>query len=184
MSGNKSRVKNGNSRKWNYSYKKLEGKVLAEMMTKAWGRITASESLTEIPFERHSSLKGQEVGTQCEWMQQFCLWLRCYVTAVWAWNICKSIQASPAEGVADEWEADVSTADVSNVMGHLSQDYVLLEADDYQPRVLVVFQVGQVWWMRFSANWLAPVTQHVSWSGKQNITAVVFGEFSHIVILP
>lgn len=58
--------------------------------------------------------------------------------------MCKIIQASPTEGVADEWEADVNTADVSNVMGHLSRDYVLLEADDYQPRVLVVFQVGHV----------------------------------------
>lgn len=41
-------------------------KVLAKFMTKACDRLCASKSLTEIPFERRSSLKGQRVGKHRE----------------------------------------------------------------------------------------------------------------------
>lgn len=57
--GNKLKIKNANARKLNHFYKNLEEKVLAKMMTKGCDRLCASKSLTEILFERRSSLKGQ-----------------------------------------------------------------------------------------------------------------------------
>lgn len=70
-------------------------------------------------------------------MQQVCL----HVTLQWI--VSGIFVKTPAEDFTDEWETGVNTADVSNVVGHLCQDYLQLNATDHRP-VLPVFQMGRI----------------------------------------
>lgn len=77
------------------------------------------------------------------------------------------------EDSADEWETDVNTADVSNVMGHLCQDYLQLSAADNRPNStsslpdrMDLIRVNKMSTRKFSQSlqilflYLAAVTSH------------------------
>lgn len=50
---------------------------------------------------------------------------------------CPRFRQTPVEDFADEWETGVHTADVSDVIGNLCQDYLELNAADNKPRLIV-----------------------------------------------